>query len=554
MAHLSKHEEKMIGLQHQLRENQKELQDFLSDLGSWEDDIKRKEEDLKKKPDKTQNLPPVRNSSDKKKLKKKKKKKPDQQNKPKKISAFDFRAWDKFDVDKALEEIEKTEEKQSSSEYETDEEWESERKKHLANEEKNKGNAHFSAGAYEVAVECYTRGMELDPTNALLPANRAMALLKLERYAAAEADCVTAITLDPLYVKAYLRRAAARVGLQRLVAAREDYRRVLQLESTNKQAKVEIERLDKELNRDQDGQPAATALEKNQTSEVKPVYKPPEQRSKKPMRQILIEEIGVKENTQRKEAIAKVEATQSAAKKDLEAKDRQMFQRFTAESGDAGAVGTMPANNEGVGMESEQKTVHVSDTRISKTVHSEQHNGEGNRDDTPSKSSSMDSQASSAESARQYSQKQAKSSGTKPLSPRSGGSGITSVSSILDREPPQTSFQFQADFKVLKTEDEAFYQYFKRVGPGMYSKLFGQSLEAAVLLKITDTIQRHFIPQNEDFFPHLKSLSEVKRFSMTVMFLSAKEKQGIVSIFQHLRTKSEHSQQDIEALAKKYEV
>ena len=30
-------------------------------------------------------------------------------------------------------------------------------------------------------MERYTRAMELDPTNAVLPANRAMALLKLER-------------------------------------------------------------------------------------------------------------------------------------------------------------------------------------------------------------------------------------------------------------------------------------------------------------------------------------------------------------------------------------
>lgn len=58
-------------------------------------------------------------------------------------------------------------------------------------------------------------------------------------------DCTTAITLDPLYVKAYLRRAAARVGLQHLAPALEDYRRVLQLEPTNKQARTEIDRLEK---------------------------------------------------------------------------------------------------------------------------------------------------------------------------------------------------------------------------------------------------------------------------------------------------------------------
>ena len=43
------------------------------------------------------------------------------------------------------------------------------------------GNAYFKEGKYEAALDCYTGGMEADPTNALLPANRAMAYLKLER-------------------------------------------------------------------------------------------------------------------------------------------------------------------------------------------------------------------------------------------------------------------------------------------------------------------------------------------------------------------------------------
>ena len=58
-------------------------------------------------------------------------------------------------------------------------------------------------------------------------------------------DSTTAISLDPLYVKAYLRRAAARVGLQRLAAALEDYQTVLQLEPSNKQARGEVDRLTK---------------------------------------------------------------------------------------------------------------------------------------------------------------------------------------------------------------------------------------------------------------------------------------------------------------------
>ena len=44
-----------------------------------------------------------------------------------------------------------------------------------------KGNALYKEGKYESAVECYSRGIVLDPLSAVLPANRAMALMKLER-------------------------------------------------------------------------------------------------------------------------------------------------------------------------------------------------------------------------------------------------------------------------------------------------------------------------------------------------------------------------------------
>lgn len=66
---ISKHEEKMLNLQMQMRENNLELQDYLRDLDNWEGEMKKKEEKLKE-PDNTDGssakLPAVRNSSKKK--------------------------------------------------------------------------------------------------------------------------------------------------------------------------------------------------------------------------------------------------------------------------------------------------------------------------------------------------------------------------------------------------------------------------------------------------------------------------------------------------------
>lgn len=45
------------------------------------------------------------------------------------------------------------------------------------------GNELFKIGKYEEAIKCYACGIEADPWNAILYANRAMALLKLKRFA-----------------------------------------------------------------------------------------------------------------------------------------------------------------------------------------------------------------------------------------------------------------------------------------------------------------------------------------------------------------------------------
>ena len=79
-------------------------------------------------------LPPIRNSLDQKKLKKKKKPKHEKktsEKKVKKIKSSDYRSWDKFNVEKALDEIDE-QKSSSASEYETDEEWEIERKQKQA--------------------------------------------------------------------------------------------------------------------------------------------------------------------------------------------------------------------------------------------------------------------------------------------------------------------------------------------------------------------------------------------------------------------------------------
>lgn len=47
MAKMSASEEKMLMLQHHMRENNMDLESFVKDMNKWEDDIKEKEKKLK---------------------------------------------------------------------------------------------------------------------------------------------------------------------------------------------------------------------------------------------------------------------------------------------------------------------------------------------------------------------------------------------------------------------------------------------------------------------------------------------------------------------------
>ncbi|GFR44467.1 hypothetical protein Agub_g5728, partial [Astrephomene gubernaculifera] len=96
-----------------------------------------------------------------------------------------------------------------------------------------RGNDLFKAGEYDSAFECYSRSVELQPT-CLGHANRAMALLKLGRWQDAVADCTAAICLDPAYVKAYQRRAAAHRQLGSALQAARDWEAALRLEPENR--------------------------------------------------------------------------------------------------------------------------------------------------------------------------------------------------------------------------------------------------------------------------------------------------------------------------------
>merc|ERR1719354_519412 len=158
--------------------------------------------------------------------------------KKEKIKAYEYDKWDKFDVEEECSKLDEAADSESSGD-EIDEEMENARLKQQALAERERGNTFFKQGKYDKAIERYTAGIQIDPYCPLLPANRAMAFLKENKFGAAEQDCSLSLSLDHTYIKALQRRMTARIGLKKYHEALMDCEKILQIEPANKQAREE---------------------------------------------------------------------------------------------------------------------------------------------------------------------------------------------------------------------------------------------------------------------------------------------------------------------------
>lgn len=203
-------------------------------------------------------------------------------------------------------EVAREEDEESTSE--TDEELQEQWKCQRALLEKEKGNQLFKEGRYDEAIESYGIGIECDPRNPMLYANRAMAFLRKNMLGAAEEDCSRALAWDDGYVKAYHRRGLARDGLGKHQLAAEDFRRVLQLDPSNKEAAQRLRVLELKIKTgDAQKSEAPQQQESRKTVskpdakvekaavatvvKVEPIFKPKCECSKRPLRRVPIQDV-----------------------------------------------------------------------------------------------------------------------------------------------------------------------------------------------------------------------------------------------------------------------
>lgn len=113
---------------------------------------------------------------------------------------------------------------------------------------KAQGNDLFKQGEYDKSANMYTAALRICPVEytaerSILYANRAAAKTKLNFKPSAIDDCTKAIEHNPLYLKALLRRATLYEEADKLDESLEDFKKILELDPGNVEAKAAQTRL-----------------------------------------------------------------------------------------------------------------------------------------------------------------------------------------------------------------------------------------------------------------------------------------------------------------------
>ncbi|KPJ04115.1 RNA polymerase II-associated protein 3 [Papilio xuthus] len=554
--------QKAFEIQKSVRDNAKTFQTYLTDLQTWETEMKRKEAALNG--DFVKDLPPVRS-----KIKRERpvevKKKPE-----KRIAASDYQAWEKFDVEKACEEVDMAEIGPVSLDSKKSEKDKQEKLREEAQYEKERGNAFVKEEKWDEAIKCYNRAIELIKDDAIYYANRGLCYLKKDSLHQAVADCTAALNIDPTYVKALQRRATARERLGSLRAATADLTEVISLEPRNTAAKKQLEAIKIRMgtkgsksksspNAEQnncpktpkivelgnrptlDTTPAKTALEKWKTGEgedinvMKPVKKPPHLRSKRALKTITIEEIPLGKKCSEKPA---------TRMKIIEIDNQAQGDSNTIDSNKTKVTKVSGKTNDKIGDGDSNITpesIKIKDENVKDKVENE------------------DNIIAESLKINDLKVKDKIGDGDSNVTPESLKLIIDEVTSekecIRDLVPPVNSVQFMAEWKNLKGNNTARSKYMSIIEPTKIPSIFENALESDVLSEILQILSQDMeVFSEKTVTAYLKGLVRVKRFSALAMFLSTTDKQCLNKLLEHCKNVEKSAEEDILDLKNKFEL
>ncbi|KAG0092603.1 RNA polymerase II-associated protein 3 [Podila epicladia] len=433
-----------------------------------------------------------------------------------------YEAWDKFDVDQALDDVNDApskapaKAKPAAKDTPTPKSIPQKLSKMTynateiapnptaANIEKEKGNDFFKKGQFAAAVEHYSASITLDPTNAVLPINRAMALLKLERFSEAEHDCTLGLKLDSTNVKALWRRGIARRSLGRTEEAKKDFEQALLLDPSNKAVKDELSKL-QSISSSMKAPVTKTDIKKPVTPTIpaKPVT------SKKPTPKedlVVVSKSSVKVSP----SSASVISSKRILIKEVDGtEDSELFPPVAKKPAIPTSPLTAPPPLVSAPLALAAESLPVQPTPLLATP---------------------------------------PSSETAPSTP------IPKV----DMVAPSTTLDFQRDWKSYSKNPQLLYQYFKLIAPESLPGLFKSAFESDYLSSMLQVFKEYFTKSEEPqaLYLMLLNLAKVQRFDMTLMFMSGTDKQDLIAVFQHLnvqvKNQTSYSEQDLVTLASKF--
>ncbi|ODN00131.1 Tetratricopeptide repeat protein 1 [Orchesella cincta] len=117
-----------------------------------------------------------------------------------------------------------------------------------AKEHKDKGNEEFKEEQYRESIMSYTKGLLQCPLcekelRSILYANRGAAKIKIGCKDLAVMDCSKSLEYNPDYMKSLIRRAKLYEELDKLDEALEDYKKIVSLDPSNREALIATQRL-----------------------------------------------------------------------------------------------------------------------------------------------------------------------------------------------------------------------------------------------------------------------------------------------------------------------
>ncbi|XP_076284016.1 RNA polymerase II-associated protein 3-like [Lasioglossum baleicum] len=559
--------DKSLLMQKQVKDNAEDMQKEFLDMKNWEEQMKRKDEELRREASDQMMLPPVRSKS-KNKIKSAPTKENGNNNKSKRIKSYDYSAWDKFDVDEACKDVDKAEQSDSSGD-EAMSTKELEKAHEEATKHKNEGNRLVQQQKWVNAIQCYNQAITIFPYDAVFFANRGLCQLKLNNFHAAESDCSAAIQLDETYVKAYHRRATARMNVKQYVEAKQDLEKILKLEPSNKEAKsllAQIERkikvsdssatltentnkssknsIDKKIGEELCSNTVSStnsALTKD-TTHIKHTKDKKDIENNKNLRETIHNEKGNKP----KETLNSVEDSKSADAGSITSKQKETGSRIPD---------WLPEKNDVVIIEAITRPPHLRSKKSLKKIPVVEvefdsiRQNDKNDEITGSTSTFV----------------QLESHSTNDNLKTDNLVEVVESSASNDEIPPvpKTAVQFIMNWKTNKSSTFR-YQYLKQIPKNSLSKIFQDSMESDIFSDILevlriecieriDTCQLENKTRKEFIFSYLEDLSEVKRFRTLIMFMSNKDKTNLKILFDHC-TMDNVLLNEVSTLQSKYEI